>query len=116
MGDYNRSGRRGRDSRRSGGDFRRRDSGPREMFEAVCDECGKSCEVPFRPSEDKPIYCADCFERKGGRSSRGSAGKGGNSERVLIEQFGLINEKLDRIMVLLEAGKKAKVSKKKVVD
>jgi CxxC-x17-CxxC domain-containing protein len=42
-----------------------RDSrGPVEMFPAVCAECGKNCKVPFRPSNDKPIYCNDCFGSK----------------------------------------------------
>ncbi|MEK7614708.1 MAG: CxxC-x17-CxxC domain-containing protein [Patescibacteria group bacterium] len=46
------------------------------MFKAICSECGKNCEVPFRPSGDKPVYCQDCFNRKRdasdtrGRSSR----------------------------------------------
>lgn len=34
------------------------------MHKAVCDECNKSCEVPFRPSGDKPVYCSDCFSGK----------------------------------------------------
>lgn len=40
------------------------DRGPVTMHKAVCDECHKSCEVPFRPSGDKPIYCSDCFSSK----------------------------------------------------
>ena len=31
------------------------------MHRAVCSACGKDCEVPFRPTGDKPIYCNDCF-------------------------------------------------------
>lgn len=48
-----------------------------ELFKATCDKCHKSCEVPFRPSGDKPIYCRDCFVNKddGGRGERDSAGK-----------------------------------------
>lgn len=43
-------------------------SRPREMHKAVCAECKKECEVPFKPSSDRPIYCRDCFaKRKGGR-------------------------------------------------
>lgn len=34
------------------------------MHKAVCDECNKDCQVPFRPSSDKPIYCNDCFGNK----------------------------------------------------
>ncbi len=37
---------------------------PREMFEAVCAECGGVASVPFCPSEDKPVYCQACFEAK----------------------------------------------------
>ena len=37
---------------------------PREMFKAVCAECGKETEVPFRPSEDRPVYCFDCFNKR----------------------------------------------------
>jgi CxxC-x17-CxxC domain-containing protein len=42
--------------------------GPREMFSATCASCGKSCQVPFQPSGDKPVYCSDCFQSQ--RSSR----------------------------------------------
>lgn len=44
------------------------DRGPVTMHKAVCDDCQKNCEVPFRPSNDKPIYCNDCFggKREGG--------------------------------------------------
>src|SRR3990167_672296 len=40
--------------------------GGKQMFQAVCNECKKSCEVPFRPSGDKPVYCKDCFNKKRG--------------------------------------------------
>ncbi|MEG6520508.1 zinc-ribbon domain containing protein [Desulfotomaculum sp. 1211_IL3151] len=35
----------------------------RQMFEAVCDECGCTTQVPFQPSGTKPVYCRDCFNR-----------------------------------------------------
>jgi CxxC-x17-CxxC domain-containing protein len=38
-----------------------RHSGPREMHQAVCSNCGNQCEVPFEPRGDKPVYCNDCF-------------------------------------------------------
>jgi len=34
---------------------------PREMFDAVCAKCGSKTQVPFRPREDRPVYCQDCF-------------------------------------------------------
>lgn len=37
--------------------------GGRQMFDAVCSECGKTCQVPFEPRGDRPIYCSDCFRR-----------------------------------------------------
>ncbi len=46
-----------------GGGFRRSFGGPREMHKAVCSECGKECEVPFKPTEGKPVYCKDCFQK-----------------------------------------------------
>ncbi len=41
---------------------------PREMFPAVCAECGQETTVPFKPSEDKPVYCKDCFDKRRGSS------------------------------------------------
>ena len=38
--------------------------GPREMFEAVCADCGKTTQVPFQPKEDRPVYCDDCFKAR----------------------------------------------------
>jgi CxxC-x17-CxxC domain-containing protein len=35
-----------------------------QLFAAVCSDCGKGCEVPFRPSADKPVYCSACFGKK----------------------------------------------------
>ena len=33
----------------------------REMFDAVCAKCGKPARIPFQPSEDRPVYCSECF-------------------------------------------------------
>jgi len=42
----------------------RRDFGPREMHKAVCSECKKECEVPFKPTDGKPVYCKDCYAKR----------------------------------------------------
>ena len=52
-----------------GGQERDFDRGPREMHKAVCAECKKECEVPFKPSNDsegkpRPVYCRDCFQKR----------------------------------------------------
>jgi len=39
------------------------------MHQAVCDNCGKDCEVPFRPTSGKPVFCSSCFEKNGSASS-----------------------------------------------
>ncbi|NLW88916.1 MAG: zinc-binding protein [Clostridiaceae bacterium] len=45
----------------------RNSSGPRgerEMFPAICAECGKETMVPFKPNPDKPVYCKDCYQAR----------------------------------------------------
>ena len=32
------------------------DRGPREMHKAICSDCKKECEVPFKPTEGRPVY------------------------------------------------------------
>ncbi len=114
MGDFDRnfdrkrSGRsRGRDSGRFdrgrsgrfGGRGRDRRSERHEMHSAICDKCGKDCEVPFKPTEGKPIYCNDCFKDKSREAgSRSESGKQSN------ENFDQINKKLDKILKILEAA------------
>lgn len=39
---------------------------PREMHKAVCSDCKKDCEVPFKPSSDRPIYCKECYSKRKG--------------------------------------------------
>jgi CxxC-x17-CxxC domain-containing protein len=43
-----------------GGDSYNR--GPRQMYPAVCSQCGKETEVPFQPTAGKPVYCRECFQ------------------------------------------------------
>lgn len=40
-----------------------RDFGPRQMHKATCSECGKETEVPFKPTEGRPVYCKDCYQK-----------------------------------------------------
>lgn len=35
----------------------------REMFAATCHSCGAEAKVPFRPREDRPVYCSECFAK-----------------------------------------------------
>jgi CxxC-x17-CxxC domain-containing protein len=57
----------------SGGGSMGMDSGPsRQLFAAVCSECGKETQVPFKPTAGKPVYCRDCFQKRGTRTGRRS--------------------------------------------
>ena len=47
-----------------GGGFRRPNFGPREMHKAVCSECKKECEVPFKPTAGKDVFCKECYAKK----------------------------------------------------
>lgn len=128
MNDFNRDNRSGR----SGGGRRRfggggRDFGRREMHRATCAQCGKDCEIPFRPSGDRPVYCSDCFENRRSEdgNSRGSGDRNftrpkfeekrayppdrGDKENArtndngqIVEQLRILNSKLDKIISLLE--------------
>jgi CxxC-x17-CxxC domain-containing protein len=126
MNDY-KSGGRPKDRRSfSGRSFGGRDS--RRMYDVVCDECGKDCQVPFKPSQDKPIYCSECFEKKGGRD-RGRSGRrdfgrrdfktrdsgrpsgvniNDQSIKQLTEKIETFNSKLDKIIDLLSPAEKKK--------
>ncbi|HUW21329.1 MAG TPA: CxxC-x17-CxxC domain-containing protein [Candidatus Bathyarchaeia archaeon] len=77
---------RGKDSRSSNFDNK-------QMYDAVCDNCGNNCKVPFRPSGGKPVYCSNCFKDKNDR--------GGKNADQYKEQFEALNAKLDKILKML---------------
>lgn len=143
MSDYNPhdrggGGRRfgGRDSGGRSGSWGRDDT--RTMFKATCANCGNPCEVPFRPSGDRPIYCSDCFEKMGKgtgnsrsndrrdfgrprfedrRSYPATGGEGGQTNSLIIDQLRSMNVKLDKIVGLLEKpAVKTQTPKKKASE
>ncbi len=121
----------GRDDRGS------RSGGSPELFSAVCTACKKQCEVPFRPSADKPVYCRDCFmnhdkgfvqdtrpnpRREGGDFKREShssqrdtqysrpeinAGQKSAGNDELKKQIAILESKVNRIIELLTVEVKA---------
>jgi len=43
-----------------------------ELFEAVCEDCGQPCRVPFVPDGERQILCRTCFQaRKNGSRAEG---------------------------------------------
>ncbi len=134
------------DERRGGGRFEKKSFGGRPSFgggrggfgggrdfdrpmhKAKCDDCGKMCEVPFRPTGEKPVYCNDCFGgHKTDAPTSGFAKRDyGNSSyekpayskpaysapaapdtRIdeLKRQLEVVNTKLDKLMSAMESGK-----------
>ncbi|MCG0275867.1 MAG: zinc-ribbon domain containing protein [Thermosediminibacteraceae bacterium] len=45
----------------------RRDFGGRRtqrtLYDAVCADCGAATKVPFKPRNDRPVYCSECFKK-----------------------------------------------------
>lgn len=87
--------------------FGSRDSARPTMHQAICSECNKECEVPFKPHGDKPVYCRNCFKSKGdmgprefGKRDYGERDSGGKTAGggITREQFEILNSKLDQIL------------------
>ena len=142
MGSYNRDDSRG-GGYRGGGFSRGGDSGgfggggrssfgggrggDREMFSTVCSNCGKECQVPFRHTNGKPVYCSDCFEKMGNRSDSRRPERSDFRSQAPQSQsgpdLGAINAKLDKILAILAPSpviKEEKIEKpeavKKIAD
>jgi len=85
------------DRGRQGNGFRER-----SYTKVICADCGNECEVPFKPSAGRPVYCNECFaKRKEGGSFKGNYENrhgGGNfsEERSFDRQDGRDNRKSRR--------------------
>ena len=130
MGNFNRDNRFGGD--RGGNKFGKRDFGGKkfggskfgggfekpQMHDAICSECGSPCQVPFRPTGDREVFCNNCFKNKRGdrpikpfgnnfskprfdsKPSFGQKPNGGDFGQFK-QQIENINSKLDRILRML---------------
>ncbi|EKD43298.1 MAG: hypothetical protein ACD_72C00357G0001 [uncultured bacterium] len=100
-----------------GRSFDRSAGGPRPMFPATCSKCGKECQLPFRPTGDRPVFCSNCFDSEKGNEaptrsfarpvrdfSRPSFGNRSAAPAPVVnldqykKDFEAINMKLDRIL------------------
>lgn len=87
-----------------GGFGRGRDRRDMAPCDAVCAKCGKDCQVPFKPTGDKPVYCSACFSTQRDSAPRNSERpSSGSSSGISIEQFQQLNKKLDKILAILES-------------
>ncbi|MES2437098.1 MAG: CxxC-x17-CxxC domain-containing protein [Patescibacteria group bacterium] len=48
------------------------------MHKATCSNCGRPTEVPFKPTNGKPVYCRDCFKTMGGGEGNDRNDRGGD--------------------------------------
>jgi CxxC-x17-CxxC domain-containing protein len=69
------------DKKSFGGDWNKNRDTEVTMHNAVCGECNNKCEVPFRPSQDKPVFCRDCFSNKREGAADRNPNKRGYVER-----------------------------------
>lgn len=43
---------------------RREHQSKKELYDAVCAECGQTTKVPFKPHLDKPVFCSNCYSNR----------------------------------------------------
>ena len=51
-------------------------AGPPKKYKAICRKCKTGFTLPFKPKDERPVYCLPCLKSKR-RSSGGSYGPGG---------------------------------------
>ncbi len=114
-----------------GSKFGGRSDGPKTMHKAICAGCGKTCEVPFKPNGQKPVYCNECFsdqkdENKGSSEKRNFSEprfpRVDRTEREYVKPASLnsdlkkeidaLNTKLDKIIDMMKQGIKPKALEK----
>ncbi len=84
MSNFNRGSKKGGErSRRSdsfGGDSRREKP---KMHQVICSDCGIRCQVPFKPTGERPVYCSECFEN---HAETGGSKKEFNRKQPIIRK------------------------------
>lgn len=110
-----------RGNKKFGGDRENRrpafDRSDRQMHRTTCSKCGADCEVPFKPTGVRPVFCSKCFEHSRGSESKRyddrdssarfenkNTDREGNSNEHLKKQLETLNWKLDKILKLLTSA------------
>ncbi|HME86893.1 MAG TPA: CxxC-x17-CxxC domain-containing protein [Candidatus Nanoarchaeia archaeon] len=66
-----------------------------ESYKAVCAKCGNECQLPFRPTGSKPVYCKDCF-------AKNEANPVQSEDMMEIkEMLDKVNSKLDKMLKIM---------------
>lgn len=111
--------------KKSGGNYKRKSGGGgsfgdrKPMFNATCNDCGARCELPFKPSGGRPVFCRDCFKKQDDGDQRRTPQrfepKGRDSSRELkeiIEQLKMIGSKIDSLAKAMSENSKPKAEPK----
>ncbi len=105
-----------------GGGARHDRSEKPQLHSAICSDCGKDCEVPFKPTGERPVFCNDCFrkQKEAGGAPKFGGGHGGDrfarpsfskpaaapapvNFGQFKEQLEMLNNKLDKILQVLNS-------------
>ena len=70
------------------------------MHKAVCDKCGQACQVPFRPTQGKPVFCDNCFG-KGGNETFSKGAHDSKDSGEVMQQIKMLNTKMDQLIKIL---------------
>ncbi len=98
---------------------------PRPMYKATCGKCGKECEVPFRPTGDKPVFCRDCFRENGGGEARRpeersfsqpSFQHGPSQNNEYKAQLDALTTKVDKILEILTVAMSVNEASEEVME
>ncbi len=122
---------------RDGGDRDGGRGGDRPMHKATCSQCNASCELPFRPKGDRPVYCSNCFGKQGDGDGRSNKFGGERNERhgrpsadffekkeketkdsrEVMDQLKMLNAKMDTLIrTLAPSAPVEKIKKQEVKE
>lgn len=93
------------------------------MYPATCSKCGKECEVPFRPTGEKPVLCRDCFrENNGGEARRPEERSFSRPQNAPSQnneykaQLDALTSKVDKILEILTAAMSTEETQEEVLE
>ena len=72
----------------------------RPLYKAVCADCQQDCEIPFKPSGERPVYCKPCFSKRKTNQSPKVENIPSPSVNIVVQA----PEKVDRRVVVTKKG------------
>ncbi|MFH1380453.1 MAG: CxxC-x17-CxxC domain-containing protein [bacterium] len=56
------------------------------LTRTTCSECHTTCEIPFKPTGNRPVYCSNCFSKRKNDNPSNSA-RYGSPKKTGFETF-----------------------------